>query len=49
MAYVDPSSSSTLVRLLAPIFILVSVFWVQFRHRITALVHRLLHRPGSAG
>ncbi len=44
MAYIDPSSTSDLMRILAPIFILVSVMGLQFKHRLKAIINRILNR-----
>ncbi len=44
MAYVDPGSAGTLMRVLAPVFILVSVLGIQFKHRIGGLIRRAFHR-----
>jgi len=47
MAYVDPSSAGMLARMLAPIFILISFFGIQFRNRLLALLRRFTHRSDS--
>ena len=49
MAYIDPTTSSTLVRVIAPIFIIVAVFWVQFRQWVKSLIHRLLRNRNDLG
>ena len=46
MIYVDPSNASTLMKILAPIFILVSALGVQFKQGIVTLFRRIFHRPG---
>jgi hypothetical protein len=49
MAYVDPSSAGTLMRVLAPVFILLSALGLQFKHSLGALLRRALRRvkPGE--
>ena len=49
MAYVDPSSAGILARVLAPIFILVSMLGIQFKQRLVGFFQRILHRPNSKG
>jgi len=44
MAYVDPSSAGTLMRVLAPVFILLSALGLQFKHSLGAFVRRVLRR-----
>jgi hypothetical protein len=45
--YVDPSSASTLMTLLAPVFILVSALGLHFKRGLKALVQRLFQRPAA--
>ena len=47
MAYIDPSSSGTLARILVPIFILASAFFISFKQGIQTLIRRLFTKPGK--
>ena len=44
MIYVDPASTGTLMRVLAPAFILASALGIHFKHVISDLVHRVFKR-----
>ena len=47
MAYVDPNSTGILVRVLAPIFILISILWIQMKQQFMRLLQRLIHKLRS--
>lgn len=47
MIYVDPSSAGVIARVLAPIFILVSMLGIQFKQRLMGLLQRTLRGPNS--
>ena len=45
MHYIDPSSTSNIMQIVAPVFILISILGLRLKQCLNFLYRRLLNRP----